>query len=553
MFANEYTGIIPQASQRLYVKWGYSSQQIQYFDEDGNEFSGTHESGYPTEYLYSEELILKGASNEAGELFVGWTSNSVLGVTGVITSIPAEYGGELKLYAVFAKGLRMANDGKIEVFSKDGLNTISEYVNGCVSAGGIDFSVADYVQVEDITFDGVELFTPIGKTGSVAFGGSYDGGEYKIYNLMIRITQAYGGMFACVKDATFKNITIESGKVLSKSGTNDYMGAIVGDADGTFKMDNCVNRATIVGSYGYCGGLIGCVGSGSFEITNCINYGNLTDDNCDVGGIVGVVGVGGGETGIIRYCANYGNISSKSRVGGIAGSARASYNSIAGDGYLYIEYCYNRGNITADTSGTYNSAGGIVGEFNTTASSTYYGRNYLRYCYSTGTITGSTKGGIVGKSYASSSGLSSQNNITNCYYLSGTASAVYGQYENKTPTVSGSSAQSASSLKGGTLTGLTDTSIWYYDGGTSYPKLQFEVGNTMPTLSVSVEQEYSQELDGEELTSSVEEDVERSLVSAELMGDGNKSSAIKVFGLSASGIFVLFTILASKKKRRKNA
>lgn len=55
----------------LYAKWTNAVYNIAYYDEGGDPFSGTHESGYPTTHTYGSSTLLKGAT-KPNYYFGGW-------------------------------------------------------------------------------------------------------------------------------------------------------------------------------------------------------------------------------------------------------------------------------------------------------------------------------------------------------------------------------------------------------------------------------------------------------------------------------------------------
>ena len=130
-----------------------------------------------------------------------------------------------------------------------------------------------------------------------------------------------------------------------------------------------------------------------------------------VGGITSV------NNAKIKNCYNAGTIQCENgNVGGIVGYAVA--------GTLEMSNCYNIATI-----GTGSYSGGIIGDLDCNA--------VINNCYNRGNITGTiNKGGIIGYIYNRSS-----NNITltNCSYLTGTASSGIGYTADSTLTVNESS------------------------------------------------------------------------------------------------------------------
>lgn len=193
---------------------------------------------------------------------------------------------------------------------------------------------------------GDEPWTPIGKSTSYAYKGTFDGQGYTIKGLYINSSVSNQALFGYVSGGTVKNLTVE-GTVIG----GECTAGIIGEQNGTACVENCVNRATVSG-------------------TN------------NVGGIVGKVN--GSSEKYIRACANLGNISGSNSVGGIVGYA---YYKVT------VSHCYNRGSVTAEVS----KAGGIVGYMNDSGAK-------FSNCYTTGAVKGKDSAAVVGKK--SSGGLS---------------------------------------------------------------------------------------------------------------------------------------------------
>lgn len=92
------TYYIRNTDTALTALWSANTYNINYYDQGGQAFSGTHESGYPTTHTYGTATTLKGAS-KTGYDFAGWYTNA--GCTGSpITTIGATaYSSNITLYA----------------------------------------------------------------------------------------------------------------------------------------------------------------------------------------------------------------------------------------------------------------------------------------------------------------------------------------------------------------------------------------------------------------------------------------------------------------------
>lgn len=201
-------------------------------------------------------------------------------------------------------------------------------------------------------------WTPIGKSTSYAYKGTFDGNDHEIKNLYVTgETSNYYGLFGVLgAGGTIRNLTVSGSVEITGSGSNSYgIGGIVGQLGGAGTIENCTNRAAVSGNF-------------------------------NTAGIVGRVGSRGGT---IRACANLGDISGSNNAGGIVGYA---YYGVT------ASHCYNRGAVTAEVS----KAGGIVGFMDDSGAK-------FSNCYTTGVVTGKDSAAVVGKK--------SSGSISGCYYL----------------------------------------------------------------------------------------------------------------------------------------
>lgn len=215
----------------------------------------------------------------------------------------------------------------------------------------------------NIDLGGNENWTPIGKSSSYSYKGTFDGQYHEIKNLKITGSASnHYGLFGVVSTGTVKNLTA-SGEVSVTSNNNSYgIAAIVG----------CMND----GSAG--------------TVENCINKANVSGGQ-NVAGIVGYISSGYSfNKKVVQNCANYGSISSTSNnAAGIAANI---------SGAVTIQDCYNRGTITGGGW----RAGGITAYLDSSYAT-------IKNCYTTEKVNGSDSNPVIGKKDSGS--------ITNCYYL----------------------------------------------------------------------------------------------------------------------------------------
>ena len=82
----------------LYAKWTPAVYTITYKDQGNVDFSGTHESGYPTQHTYGTATTLKGAT-KTGYTFGGWYDNSSCTSTALTQLGATDYTSGITLYA----------------------------------------------------------------------------------------------------------------------------------------------------------------------------------------------------------------------------------------------------------------------------------------------------------------------------------------------------------------------------------------------------------------------------------------------------------------------
>ena len=181
-----------------------------------------------------------------------------------------------------------------------------------------------------------EQWVPIGKNGTLPFGGNFNGNGHTIYGLVCTDSSyEYVGLFGnCM---TVTNLTIKDSYFEGKK----YVGSIAGRID---RVINCVNYATVknTSSGEYTGGI-----AGNIELLAdfCGNFGKVYGGNA-----AGVAG----RAKRIRNSFNYGNVDGSSWVAGIVAIFPGSAYEIAN--------CVNLGVISCRTSKNLR-VGGIASYF----------------------------------------------------------------------------------------------------------------------------------------------------------------------------------------------
>ena len=338
---------------------------------------------------------------------------------GAVTSDPSGRGTEVG-------GITGSNDGSINNCRNTGTvtNNFSD-VGGIV--GGNSGPVTNCSNSGDINGTGNDTLA-----GGIVGANTRSGTVTNCSNSgNVSATDYPSGIVSSNSGGTITNCS-NTGSIV---GTGNYPGGIVGStSEGT--ITNCSNTGSIVGTGNYPGGIVGSTSEGT--ITNCSNTGSIVGTGDYPGGIVG-----DNSGGTITNCSNTGSIGGTGDYpGGIVGSTS--------DGT--ITNCYNIGSI--GENGKY--PGGIAGS---TREST------ITNCYNAGNISGSDPGGIIG--YVFSGG-----EVTNCYYLYGSAASDVGYGEGEAAEKSSeefSSGEVAWLLQNG-----QDEQVWGQTVGADYPELTAE-------------------------------------------------------------------------------
>ena len=257
---------------------------------------------------------------------------------------------------------------------------------------GNDFKNINFVLSNDISFTGLD-YIPIGSLEK-PFSGIIDGKNKTLSN--IKLGGDYVGVFGYIDRAKIANLIITS---ISQEGSSKYIGGFAGYTKSSY-INNISTDGRFTGENNqYVGGVIGYA-DGTTEILNCKNTIRVMGSNF-VGGIVGYLSNGCSLTN----CYNKYSMYNYGMAGGVAGFNNGS-----------ITNCY----VTSTMNGQQNEVGGIVGgnDSNGTIKYCYYMKqspvnsNIDYYgAYNRGTIQGcgsfDSYGTISGNSYNSQTTLSS--------------------------------------------------------------------------------------------------------------------------------------------------
>lgn len=249
------------------------------------------------------------------------------------------------------------------------LNKIAEWT----SSSGSNFNDITLVLEKDIALscNKDNSFTPIGINSS--FKGTFDGNGHKISNLYVK-RAGRAGLFASIFGASIKNLTVEGTVVGSSYDGTDLtgVGGIVGFSTSQILIENCVSNVNVSSSCKNTGGICGNVNGGDSVIRNCINIGNIESDSDETGGI-------SGNPDIVYNCANFGAVSGRSNVAGIAGYTEKD-----------VSLCYNAGKISISPSDGASSAAAIANVAGTNTDFYHY------CCFKEGTADAAFKGTSAG-------------------------------------------------------------------------------------------------------------------------------------------------------------
>lgn len=254
--------------------------------------------------------------------------------------------------------------------------------NGTNGASSGHFDGKYFRQTADIDMSGVTDFYGIGTAPlniasgtTYYFGGHYDGGNFRIKNLVINaVTFDDNGQFntpaanktrtTCGIFGDLKNGASVSNLIVDKSCEfhfYSYSGGIAGRVEAKSSITNCVNEADIYAYNNYIGGIAGYLYAATAtqsatQIVNCVNKGNIYSVGQYAGGING-----GGTYGIISGCVNIGNVIGKhfdTKANSVSVINQKYYGGIAGSASgVDVVYCWNSGTVEANSDFT----GGLTG------------------------------------------------------------------------------------------------------------------------------------------------------------------------------------------------
>ena len=265
--------------------------------------------------IFASDKFTTGAVTSSDNMFTGCTSlvgaieyessktnnhNYANYTTGYFTNVVPSGGGTTESPYLIKNAKHLA-------WFRDKVN------GGALSACACLEADIDMSSVCHAAANGVEelSWTPIGNS-SQKWYGTFDGNNKTISNLYINYSELHQGLFGYVCDdnnrATIKDIIFEDVNIKN---SNIILGVLVGYAYNADISGIVVNSGSVNGNMNV-GGIAGL--TSNVELSDCINRIDVTGDANYVGGIVGFAE----GTSAIKNCANYGNVKGMS-AGGIVG------------------------------------------------------------------------------------------------------------------------------------------------------------------------------------------------------------------------------------------
>ncbi len=284
----------------------------------------------------------------------------------------------------------LSNDGYYEIDNGGKMFWFAAHINGDTThaedatsdTNKINARLTADISLRNPKDSGSTEWTPIGETsgkGDNAFTGIFDGQGHTISDLSITTVDVRTGLFGTTKGATVKNFTIEGRIALSigNDGSSSGIGGAIGTALSGTTVRDVTSHVNISNTSAYplvhVGGVVGELNASKAE--KCMFFGSIDLQNAEdcVGGVIGYI-----NNSDVGYCANLGTVKTATKnafVGGVLGYL----NNTNGK----VHNCYNYGAVQ--------NGGGS-------------------YC---GAIIGYLKSGTAA-------------NITDNYYLAGSASSAFG-------------------------------------------------------------------------------------------------------------------------------
>ena len=383
------------------------------------------------------------------------------------------------------------------ISTKEHLKELADACSNAPKGADAGHFVGKYFkQTADIDMSGITDFYGIGtapKTSASGtayyFGGHYDGGNFRIKNLVVDAlvykangqvestgankTRQYNGLFGTIKGGSVRNVIIDkSCKFLFYGNGGGIVGRIEATASDGAGIYNCTNEADIIAYNNNIGGIAGYVNRTASQpdvtLENCLNKGNVLSQGQYIGGIASNVSLCK-----ISNCANLGNVTGYLFDGKTTVSAlnQKYYGGITGQMKgAVIADVYNAGTVR----NTSDYAGGICGMTQLSGTSGSVGNAVNIGSVFTGPTA--SAGMIAGQNGSGTKLTNPLTGFTNIYYDSQLSAAMGNAVGNGIDT--GITGMATAAITAANLpAGLGD--LWQCDAG-KYPLLKIAGADAEP-------------------------------------------------------------------------
>lgn len=287
------------------------------------------------------------------------------------------------------------NGSQYEIGNAGQLCWFAGLVNGTLTDGTPQNTIAKGVLTDNIDLTGISNWTPIGNESN-KFGGTFDGKNFKVQHLSITQQGSNTGLFGYASGATMQNICIDGNFTLTTTSYTEGYGSIAGCVVSS-TISNCHSSVNFtintemdasVNCIGHIGGIVGKMNETSStdsNVSGCSYSGTINLGNNKVNVAAGIAGYAIYSNVPITNCSFTGTIHSECEdaliMGGIFGYTRTGGN-------VKVTNCLQAG--TLEKPGNSSLTGILIGQINTGYGANAVTNNY--YTASTFNVIGSATG-----------------------------------------------------------------------------------------------------------------------------------------------------------------
>lgn len=250
------------------------------------------------------------------------------------------------------------------------------------------------------------------------------------------------------------------GEINGAASSDVGFGGMLGAASGTVVLQNCANYATVSATYANggekktnykVGGLIGNVGTLSLQLSDCANYGKISSDAASgsVGGLLGEHWSGGDAAGLswsLQDCINAGTVCGVGNVSGVLGKLNSS-------GTIGNTVCFTGVRNYGAVIGSSTAIGGLIGYL-----TLKIGCFSLTDCRNEAEVSGTGQvGGLLGNSNGTNEtavSLTKCENLGQVSATSGDAGGLLGRVNHAGGSLEVGSCANLGAVSGGNTAGL---------------------------------------------------------------------------------------------------